>query len=535
VLAANSVGAGPQGYSRITQDFFLNFHKTFYHDFKTSLLLGNTIWQEQYKQLSSSSTQLLVKDFYNIGSILGVPTVGEELGTIRQIGYFGDLNISYKDWAFLEATDRNDHDSRLAADNRSFFYPSVKGSLLLSDAIPALKDNKYISYFKLRASLTKVGDVNIAPYSLQNTYNVTSGFPYGSVGGLSLNTTLNNANLKPEFTKELEFGGDLGFLDNRINASVTYYNSKTTNETLAINTAPESGYSSTLVNVGAVQNTGLETKLDIQVLTKQQNKVGLDLAGNFTIQNSKVLSLTNGLPYVNLGGYTNAVVAAVVGKPYPVLLGTDVNRTPSGQVIVDPNTGNPSLNSNLTDLGRTTTKFLLGLTQTVSYKFMTLSLTSEFRTGNVIYNEGLVQATAAGTSALSASSGRQQFVFPNSVIPNGNGGYTKNTNVLTSDGGINFFDGGAFYSAASTYVTSGAFWKLREADLNFDLSSFVRKSKFVKRMSVSLIGRNLIMLRPKSNNWTDPEFAGTTGNAVGFENNQLPPTRLFGANLNLTF
>lgn len=535
VLAANSVGAGPQGFSRIQQDFFLNFHKSFYHDFKASLLLGNSIWEEHYKQLSSSSTQLLVKDFYNIGSILGVPTVGEEVGTIRQIGYFGDFNISFKDWAFLEATDRNDNDSRLSANNRSFFYPSVKGSLLLSDAIPALKDNKYISYFKLRGSFTKVGDVNISPYSLDNTYNVTSGFPYGTTGGLSLSTTLNNASLKPEFTKELEFGGDLGFLNNRINASVTYYDSKTTNQTIAITTPPETGYSNTLVNVGEVQNTGLETKLDVQVLTKQQNKVGLDLAGNFTIQNSKVVSLTQGLNSITLGGYTNAVIAAVVGKPYPVLLGTDLNRNAQGQVIVDPNTGNPSLNNNLTDLGRTTPKYLLGLTQTVSYKFITLSLTSEFRTGNVIYNQGLLQATAAGSSALSASSGRQQFVFPNSVIPNGNGGYTKNTNVLTSDGGINFFDSGAYYTAASTYVTSGAFWKLREADLAFDVSSFVRKSKVIKHATISLIGRNLLMLRPKSNNWTDPEFAGTAGNAVGFSNNQLPPTRLLGANLNITF
>jgi len=341
--------------------------------------------------------------------------------------------------------------------------------------------------------------------------------------------------LKPEFTKEYEFGADLGFFDNRINGSITYYKSNTTNQTLAITTSPATGYQNTLVNVGEVENSGLETKLDIQVLTKAQNKVGLDLAGNFTIQNSKVLSLTNGLPSITLGGYSNAAVSAVVGQPYPVLLGTDIVRDPQGHPIVDPVTGNPSLNNNLVNLGRTTPKYMLGLTQTVSYKFMSLSVTSEFRTGNVIYNQGLSQATAAGSSALSASSGRQRFVFPNSVIQTAPGVYVKNTNTTTSDGDINFFDAGAYYTAASTYVTSGAFWKIREADLNFDLTSFVRKSKAIKKMSVSLVGRNLLMFRPKSNNWTDPEFAGTTGNAVGFENNQLPPTRLFGANLNVTF
>jgi len=169
---------------------------------------------------------------------------------------------------------------------------------------------------------------------------------------------------------------------------------------------------------------------------------------------------------------------------------------------------------------------------------MTLTITSEYRTGNVIYNGGLITATAAGSSALSASSGRQRFVFPNSVTNTGTAAnpiYTPNTTTTTKDGDIQFFDGSAFYTAASTYVTSGAFWKLREADLAFDITSFVKKTKAFKRASFSLIGRNLLMWRPKSNTWSDPEFSSTTGNSVGYETSQLPPSRFFGANLTLTF
>ncbi|HEY4326516.1 MAG TPA: SusC/RagA family TonB-linked outer membrane protein [Mucilaginibacter sp.] len=536
VSPVNNVGAGPQGYSRITQDIFANFHKTFFTDFKTSLLLGSSIWEEHYNQISNSSTQLLIDKFYNIGSILGVPSTGQVQGTIHQIAWLGSANISYKDYVFLEVSDRNDQDSRLSAANRSFWYPSAKLSFLLTDAIQALKNNKILSYAKLRASLSKVGDVNIPPYSIIPTFGVTTGFPYGSTGGLSLSTQLNSPTLKPEFTKELEFGGDFGFFDNRINAGITYYKSNTTNQTLPITVAPETGYLTSLVNIGEVENSGIETKLDIQVLTKQQNGFGLDLGGNFTIQNSKVLSLTAGLPSVTLTTIsTAAAIQARVGQPFPVLMGTDLVRDPQGHPIVDANTGNPALNSNLVNLGQTNPKYLLGLTQTLSYKFVTLTVTSEFRTGNVIYNQGLLQATAAGTSLLSASSGRQQFVFPNSVIQTSPGVYTKNTSTLTSDGGINFFDSGNFYAAGSTYVTSGAFWKLREADLNFDLTSLVRKTKVIKRASIALIGRNLLMWRPASNTWTDPEFSSTSGNSVGYETNQLPPTRFFGANLTVTF
>ncbi|MDB5007762.1 MAG: hypothetical protein JWP45_2155 [Mucilaginibacter sp.] len=535
-------GAGPQGYSRVQQDIVLNFHRTFFNDFKTNFLLGNSIWEEYYKNIQNSSSNLLVNNFYGIGSILGVPNTSQDIEQIRQIGYYGDLSIGYKDWAFIEGSLRNDHDSRLAAANRSFWYPSVKGSLLFTDAIAALKNNKILSYGKLRGSYSQVGDVNIAAYSTTPNYAPTTGFPYANVGGLSLNTQLNNPGLKPELTKEVEFGADLGFFDNRINFSATYYNSHTTNQTLPITTSPATGYTSTLINVGEVQNTGEEFKLDIQVLRKSQGGVGLTLGGNFAIQDSKVISLFNGLNSIPLAGnlYSGASVNAVVGKSFPELYATDILRDPQGRAIVDPNTGYPTANPNLVDMGRLTPKYILGLTQSVSYKFITLTAVSEFRSGYVIYNSGLLAATAAGVSALSASAGRQVVVFPNSVIKTANG-YTPNTNVTTLDGNLGLWDSGAYYNAGSTYVTSGAFWSLREADLSFDLTQWVRKSKFIKRASFALTGRNLLLLRPKTNTWTDPEFSATSttssnNGTLGINNtSQTPPTRIYGASINVTF
>lgn len=539
---SNYTGTGPQGYSRIQQDALLSFHKTFFNDFKTNLVLGNTIWQEYYDYLANSSSNLLVNGFYNIGSILGVPATSEGTGKIRQIAYYGDLTIGYKDFAFLEGTLRNDHDSRLSAANRSFWYPSVKGTLVLTDMIDALKNNKTLSYAKIRASESQVGDVNINPYSINNTFSPTGGFPYGNTGGLSLSTTLNNPNLKPELTREFEAGTDLGFWDNRINLSATYYDSHTKNQTIPISTSPATGYNSTYVNVGEVANTGLEFKLDVQALTKQQNGVQLDLGGNFTIQNNKVVSLVGNTKQIVIGGYTNAAVEAVVGKPFPVLYGTDVARDPKGNVIVDATSGYPQTGNggSLIDLGQLTPKYILGLTQTVGYKFVTLTVVEEFRTGNVVYNEGLSESTASGISYLSTENDRQRFIFPGSVINTGtasNPVYTPNTKVSVKDGALGFWDAGAYYNSASTYVTSGCFWKVREADLAFDLSKWVRKSKFIKKATFALIGRNLLMLRAKGDNWTDPEFAYSAGNnGVGVNNTaQNPPTRLYGASLNVTF
>ncbi|MDB5125627.1 MAG: hypothetical protein JWP94_3756 [Mucilaginibacter sp.] len=533
----NATGAGPQGYSRLQQDFILNFHKTFFKDFKTSLLLGNTIWEEYYKNIQNSSTNLLINNFYGIGSILGTPNTSLDVEQIRQVSFFGDASIGYKSFAFLEGTLRNDRDSRLSYVNRSFYYPSIKGSFVFTDAIPGLKNNRTLSYGKLRASYSQVGDVNISPYSYVDTYNPTGGFPYGNVGGLSLSTTKNNPLLKPEITNELEYGIDLGFFDGRLNASATYYDNHTKNQTLPIATSPSTGYTQAYINVGEVQNNGFEFKLDWNVLTKAQNGVALTLGGNLAIQNSKVISLYKGLNSITIGGYASAAVDVVVGKPYPELYGTDVARDPQGHVIVDANTGMPSSNPNLVDLGRLTPKYLMGLTQSISYKFITLTAVSEFRTGYVIYQQGLFAATAAGSSALSAEAGRQAFVFPNSVIQTGAGVYTPNTNVTVADGNLGFWDAGAYFNAASTYVVSGAAWYLREANLSFDVTQWVKQSKFIKRASLAFTGRNLFMWRPKSSTWTNPEFSySANNNGIGVSNTgQMPPTRIFGANLSITF
>ncbi len=532
--------AGPQGYARLQQDILVNFHHTFFDTFKTNLLLGNTVWQEYANVVGDASNNLLIKNFYNIGYILGQPSAFQGNYTIRQIAFFGDLSLSFKDFLFVDGTLRNDRDSRLASGNRSFYYPSVKGSFVFSNAISALKNNKIFNYGKLRASYSQVGDINVSPYSLQNTYTATSGFPYGNTGGLSLSTNLNNAGIKPELSNELEFGVDLGFLNGAINVSATYYNTHTKNQTLPISTTPTTGYLSTILNIGETQNTGYEIKFDLQPLTKAKNGFGVDLGANVTIQDSKVLSLFGQTQQLVVGNYGRVATEAVVGKPYTAMYATDVNRDPQGRVIVDGTTGMPSTNPNLVYAGQTTPKFLLGLTQTFSWKFISLSLTEEYRTGNVIYNQSLLSATAAGVSALSASAGRQRFIFPNSVINTGtsaNPVYTPNTTISTSDGNLNFWDSGAYYPAGTTYITSGAFWKLREANLQFDLTQWVKKSKFIKKASISANGRNLLMFRPKTNNWTDPEFANSNLNGdIGINSTaQTPPTRFYGGSLSITF
>src|SRR5204862_7508033 len=138
--------------------------------------------------------------------------------------------------------------------------------------------------------------------------------------------------------------------------------------------------------------------------------------------------------------------------------------------------------------------------------------------GNYIMNTIGTQLDFTGISAHSAQNGRQRFIFPNSVVLEG-GKYVDNTSVAVDNGGN--IGGAGFWpdvytsGIGSVYVTSADFWKLREASITYDLpASFVAKTKVIKRATLGLVGRNLLMLRPSSNLWTDPEFSDTNGNDV---------------------
>lgn len=527
-----------QGLSRLQQDIFLKFNHTFFDDFKTDLLLGNTIWQSKARTQNDQSSNLLIPGFYNIGLISGAPTVSQTEYFIRQIGVYGALNIGYKDFAFIQATGRNDWDSRLSKTKRSLFYPSISGSFVFTNAFEALKNNKILSYGKLRAAVSKVGQVSIAPYSINNTFNSTPGFPYGGLGGLSLGTTNNNPLLEPEFITEKEFAVELGLLDSRINLSATYYKQNSKNQTLNVQTSASTGFNQATINAGEIENNGYEFELNGTVLSASKNVVGLKVGGNLGIYNSKVVSLLPGSSQFQVSGLSNSIYA-VVGQPYPSLLGTDYKRDDQGRVVVDGSgttAGYPQLGSGLTNFGRTTPKYVLGLNMSANYKFITLSAVAEYKSGYVIYNAIGSTLDFGGISATSASADRQRFIYPNSVIQTSPGVYVPNTTVPVVDGNYGFWQGSNYGSALTPFVTSAAFWKIREITLNFNLTQFINKTKAIKGLNFALTGRNMFLFRPKDNPYTDPEYNLDATNAIGVTNaNQTPPTRIFGANLQVTF
>ncbi|HET9055654.1 MAG TPA: SusC/RagA family TonB-linked outer membrane protein [Chitinophagaceae bacterium] len=514
---------------RINGDAFITANKNF-GDFSTKLVLGNTIWKRKITSISDATSTLVFPGLFNINYRQGEPTVGQFIQEQGLIGAFADATIGYKDFLFLHASGRNDWTSKLAESNRSFFYPGVDAAFVFTDGINALKNNKILNYGKVRIGYAKVGQVSVDPYSLENVAVSGAGFPFGAQAGFTLSNQFNNPGLEPEFTKEAEVGIELGFLKNRINFSATYYDAKTTNQTIPAQISSATGYTSSVINLGSMTNKGVELDLKLTPFLNlgpvkwnvganyayNKNKVGDDLGGEISLGNS---------------------VFAIPGKAYPYIKESDWNRSPDGRIIVDRNTGFPSKASALVGFGTTIPPHRIGITTSFVYKSLTLNAVFDARLGAVIYNNIGTSLDFTGISWYSAQTGRQPFVIPNSVVDDGTGKYVTNTDIATIDANWRFW-ANTWNAVGSNYVNSSDFWKVREISLTYDFSKkLLSKLKIVQAASFTLSGRNLFMIRAKDNVWTDPEFSNAgTGNAVGLTNIfQTPPTRLFGATLNVTF
>lgn len=464
---------------------------------------------------------------------------------------------------FLHGSARQEEVSVLSPENRSYFYPSVDASVVLSEVLPALKSVAFFDYGKLRGGYSKVGQVNLSStaggvantfgaYSLESVYNPGSGYPFGSAASYTLSNQTIVPNLKPEFTHSTEVGTELSFLKQRINLAATYYYQLSINQTINANIAPSSGFTNYLLNAGKVQNNGVEVDLNVTPVEAENGltwRVGL----NYNYNDNKVLKITDQTKQLPLTSGGDAQVYAIEGQPYPVLQGTDYQRDETGRVILtfidlgEEEAANgstyqrqgwvPSQASQLTTFGNTLPKHKYGFNTSLTFKGITLAAQAEYRTGYYVYHGLGATMDFTGASARSASTGREPFVMPNSSIQAPDGTYVANTENLTP-GGAEFWANSSYNrNIAYNYVTKGDFFKLREVSLNYSLpSSLLGNTRFIKGVTLNLYGRNLYTWVPKENQFTDPEFSFTSGNGIGINNaDQTPPTRFYGASLSATF
>lgn len=524
-------------------DFLTQYNKDLSPDFTLNAVVGVQARENSSKGLFVSANGLVISDVYNVGNTLTNLGGGEDNFRSTQFGLYGDLRLGFRDFAFLHMTGRNDWRSVLTKENRSFFYPNIDASIIVSEAIPALTNSNLVDELKVRGGWSQVGQVNIGPYQLATTFNQIYGYPYSTGGGFSLGNTLVSPDLKPEITTTLEAGFDLYLKVYDAMFGATVYRSNTVDQTIPVQLPSSSGYNSLLTNVGEVQNSGLESYFQFTPISTGSG-LSVTLRANYTLSRNEVISLSDDSDLMILpGAVANARIVAKVGSPFPFLQVTEYNRTDDGKIIVDPITGFPSTDGTFHDVGTTAPPHILGLSGEVRFKNWRLAGTAEYRNGHYIYNSMTTAFDFSGAGIRTTWFDRDRFVIPNSVFedPENPGTYIENTNVTTATGGADFWtDGTRNTGIGENYANSAGFWKIREISLRYDIpGSFLDKTaSFIKGASISVQGRNLWIWTPKTNIYTDPEYSanGADSNAIGFTNiNLTPPARYIGGTLSLTF
>ncbi len=523
-------------YNRVNVDAMAFAEHKFNDKFHIKGMLGWSMLDNYYEWKEVEADKMEIDGLFNLVNKIGELTGSNTWNQSRKQSVYASVDFSMFGWAYLQVTGRNDWTSLLSPDNWSFFYPGANLSVMLSDAVPAIKNNKWLSYLKLRGTFARVGTVNISTYNLDDLANVSSNFPFGSLTAYKLSQNIRNRNIKPEFTTEFEVGAEIGFLRDRVVLEAAYYHQKTTDQTVNVSIPHSTGFETNYINAGVMSGQGVELDLKLTPLLKFGD-FRWNVNANATFTSTKVDELYGDLNELNI----YSAVYAVLGENYPIMKATDFKRDDQGRVIVNPVTGLPQ-NGDLSVRGTTEPTIRLGLSTNMRWRGFTLSATFDYRGGHVTRFGAEVDMLFTGTSYISAVSGRQRFVFPNSVIEvkdaNGNISYKENTDITVNSGGKDFWTT-VYNSNRAAQVVSGASWKWRELSFSYDIPErILDKTKFFQRVSVGFVGRNLFMWVPKTNVWGDPDFfnMGAAGsNAPGLSENRQSGSRTFGFNVTLSF
>ena len=462
--------------------------------------------------------QLVLPGTYNISNsaIKYVPYQYDENRAINSL--YGTTQFAYNDYFFVDVTGRNDWSSTLPKENNSYFYPSVSSSLVFTDMMPALK-NSILSYGKLRGAWTRVGS-DADPYLLAVTYALAN--PFGSVPRAAVPNTVTNPLLKPEQTQAWEVGTELSFLDGRAGADFTYYTKKTTNQILTATVSPTSGFTAAAVNAGELSNRGVELQLTATPL-KMANSFTWDVTANYAHNTNRLESLYGNSTAYQIGSkFFQTSIEARVGEPYGSIVGHVAQRDANGNLLLDSR-GRPLASTGTQIIGNIQPKWTGGLINQVRYKNFDLSAQVDAHIGGQLWSATNRFGTYAGILS-STLVGRDTGIVMTGVDATTGAPVTRRA---TAENYFKRIDGIEEY-----FVYDATYVKLRELRLGWNVPPTLTRGLSGYRMNVALVGRNLLTHSNAPN--IDPETAFTATNLQGIEFGQLPPTRSWGFQINVT-
>jgi TonB-linked SusC/RagA family outer membrane protein len=531
-----------------------------FHEINANFMIGV---HKKYGESYTLNTDLGVNEEDNVTTVAGigaVPNSGNRAaGPFIVAGNYNPNNIAvkpysssdqhyrvnslyctveagYRNLLFLDLTARNDWFSTLNIHSDHYLYPSLSGSWLFSESwhLPA-----WISLGKLRASYAEASN-GTEPYQNMLGYGVdgytVNGQPLGYISTSYGTPTIPDATLRPVSIREEELGAYLRFLQDRLGIDVTVYNKLTTDDIVSVTVSPTSGYKQAIENVGKIRNRGLELLLTAVPL--KYGPFSWNTSFNFSVNHNEVLYIGGPNSIVISGAYprwgSEVSISNVVGLPYGQIMGFGYKRDARGNVIYSDGVTNPTPagepeQTGIVPLGSTVYKQTGGFSSDFHYGNFTLSTLIDFKFGAKIYSGtnlllyyyGLQKATLQGREGGYIGKGVQENGHPNDI-------------AVPAQQYFQDISAGGTDHIAEEFVYDASFVKWRSASLTYNLPASLLRRKFIRGLSVSLVGRNLATLMKHIPN-VDPESSINNTNGQGLELTGYPVERSWGMNINVKF
>jgi TonB-linked SusC/RagA family outer membrane protein len=520
----------------VTSTLLLTVRRSISEDIKASLTLGNNVEMARRVGTSWYGRNFIAPGFASINNVAQTDRTVSQSGYNRRIvGAFGDFNIDWKNVVFLNVRGRNDWSSTLPKDARSFFYPSISTSIVVTDLLDEFDvDNSYkriLSFAKLRASVTRVGK-DAPPHVLGNRYfNTTNSFT-GAPRGFIVDTyAFGSPDLRPEYTESFEAGIDLRLFEGRIGLDFTYYKMSTDDQILFTRVPPSASSFIAYLNGGRIDNEGVEIMINATPISQRNFKWDMDF--NFTKNTSKVVALPGLLDRVEQSDASvDGFVAQGAGFLGQSLFGinADVWRRNENGVLLLNNAGYPQINPLKEVVGDRNPDFILGITNSLSYKNLSFSMLWDIRIGGDIYNATENALVRSGLSTKTLERG-------NNVVFDGIIASTGQPSTIAVPLNQNYYQN-IFRGNADAFVEDGTWYRLRYATLTYRVPERAIQRYGIKGLEITATGRNLLLFTNYSG--VDPEVSsggsGVAGTgSMGMDNLGVPGTRGFdfGLRLNL--
>ncbi|WP_281234917.1 SusC/RagA family TonB-linked outer membrane protein [Flavobacterium gelatinilyticum] len=514
----NNLGQYSEFYETVSEfntDALLSYKETF-GDFTVGLNAGANL----LKQSSSSLTSGGVLSKRNYFSLINVTTV-QSTSTMseKQVNsVYGFSQIGFRNYLFLDITARNDWSSALPSQNRSFFYPSVGLSAVVSDMVTL---PEVISFAKVRGSYAKVGN-DTDPYQTSSQLSYIG----GNGGMLYSQTTAANPNLKPEMSSSTEFGADIRFFKSRLGLDFTYFQTKTSDQIFYINTPESSSKSRAVLNGGDIENKGIE--LTLTATPVQTENFSWDITANYASYKSKITSIYDNREELVIGDGRMVRSKVVKGGEYGDLYIKGFSRTLDGQIVVNA-AGIPLATDDfVVRAGNFNPDWTAGFKNNFRYKDFSLSFLVDFRIGGEVISYTQARQAGLGVSDVTLA-GREGGIIVPGVV---DGTFLPNTTSITAE--QYWTSVGQRTPVAEPFIYDATNIRLRELVFGYSLPKRILQNSGFANIDFSIVGRNLFFFMNKAK-YFDPEAGAGTGNLQGIESFNIPSTREYGVNVKFGF